>query len=173
MVIASLLSHGFGQRLKGRGAADVRGGVCTFTVCSCVAQEWLLYYLNILKRFNAMAIRWLGLVFFWKLSIVKYYYYYFSHLFWYVQLKQSLKGIVHPKMKCAHSPNVVKSFLCQQQNKIIKYLTVVLDFHSIYFSYFESHWLPSTVWLPTLFKISSFVLNRRKTRTGLEQREFE
>jgi len=33
--------------------------------------------------------------------------------------------------------------------------------------YHWSQWCPSTVWLPTFFKISSFT--RRKTHTGLER----
>jgi len=39
--------------------------------------------------------------------------------------------------------------------------------------YYGSHWGPLTVWLPTFFKIPSFVLSRRQTRTGFEQLEAE
>ncbi len=48
-------------------------------------------------------------------------------------------------------------------------MLVDIDVHSIFFPYYGSQWLPATVWLPTFFKISSFVFNRRETHTGLEQ----
>jgi len=55
-----------------------------------------------------------------------------------------------------------------------KQLMDPIDFHSIFFSYYGSQWGPSNVWLPTCFKISSFVLNRRKKLLQvLEQLEGE
>jgi len=40
--------------------------------------------------------------------------------------------------------------------------------------YYGSQWVPSTVWIPTFFKISSFVFHRKKEiHTGLEQYDGE
>jgi len=44
---------------------------------------------------------------------------------------------------------------------VTKPLTGPFDFH-IYFSYYVSQSVQLTVWLPTFFKISSFVFSRRK-----------
>ncbi len=41
---------------------------------------------------------------------------------------------------------------------VIKQLIVAIDFHCIISPYYRSQWLPSTIWLPTFFKISSFGL---------------
>ncbi len=38
----------------------------------------------------------------------------------------------------------------------------IIDFHSIFFSYYGSQWCPKTSWLQTFFKISSFVFSRTK-----------
>ncbi len=44
---------------------------------------------------------------------------------------------------------------------IIKQLLVAIDsFFFVCFFIYENQWLPATVWLPTFFKISSFVINR-------------
>jgi len=44
---------------------------------------------------------------------------------------------------------------------VTKLLMDPIDFHCIFFSY-GSQWGPSTVWLLTFFKISSFVFSNRK-----------
>jgi len=44
-----------------------------------------------------------------------------------------------------------------------KHLIYPIDFHSISFPTMEVNGGSSTVWLQTFFKISSFVLSRRKT----------
>ncbi len=52
------------------------------------------------------------------------------------------------------------------QNNFSKQLTeqlpVAIDLNSMVGKNYGSQWLPSTVWLPTFFKISSFVFDRRK-----------
>ncbi len=45
---------------------------------------------------------------------------------------------------------------------IVVHLMVAIDFH-IFFPYYESQWLPSTVWLTTFFKIYFFVHQKTKT----------
>ncbi len=44
---------------------------------------------------------------------------------------------------------------------VTKQLTVAIDLHSIFPPYYGSQWIPSTVWLLTFFKMSSFVLKIR------------
>jgi len=60
------------------------------------------------------------------------------------------------------------SFFCWTQKKIFwrmsvtKQLTVAIEFHIGKKKYHWSQWLPSTVWLPIIFKIYSIVSNKRK-----------
>ncbi len=83
----------------------------------------------------------------------------------------TLKGQFTQKWKLCHHLLTPKLFLsCMNcflllntiYNDILKkvgnQLPVATDFHS----FFQSQWLPATVWLPTFFKISSFEFNRRK-----------
>ncbi len=44
------------------------------------------------------------------------------------------------------------------------YMMEPIDFHGMGKKYNESQWVPSTVWLPTFFKISYFMSNRRKSK---------
>ncbi len=66
------------------------------------------------------------------------------------------------------SERVWVSFFCWTQKKIfwrmlvIKQLLVPIELNSIFSPYYGSQWLPAIVWLPTFFKISSFVFNKRK-----------
>ncbi len=41
---------------------------------------------------------------------------------------------------------------------VTKQLTVAIDFHSMEKTYYESQWIPSTVWLPT-FKVNILCQN--------------
>jgi len=67
----------------------------------------------------------------------------------------SFKGIVHTKIK-------------------ITSWTQFIDFHSLINFYYGSQWGPSTVWLPTFFKIYYFVCVREKEiHTVLEELEGE
>ncbi len=92
--------------------------------------------------------------------------------------KWRFKGIIHSH--CHHLPTLhlfwtcMSFFFCSAQKKIFwrmlvtKQLMVAIDFHGI-FSILGSQWLPSTVWLPAFFKISSFALNniRHSYRLGM------
>ncbi len=89
----------------------------------------------------------------------------------------SLKGIVHPKMKILSSfthhqvvPNLYECLCsaehkgryseeCGKQSSSGAPLTSIVFF----FSYYGSQWCPKTAWLQTFFKISSFVFGRTKT----------
>jgi len=48
------------------------------------------------------------------------------------------------------------------QRKIFWRTIGTFDFHNIYFFYYGSQWCQATVWFQSFFKISSFVLSRRK-----------
>jgi len=50
----------------------------------------------------------------------------------------------------------------------IKQLMVAIDFHNMFFFFYGSQWLLSTIWLSTFFKIS-LVQQKIETHTGLEQ----
>ncbi len=77
----------------------------------------------------------------------------------------SLKGIVHPKMKIVSSfthpqvgPNLYEC-LCSAEHKGryseeygIQKFWGTIDFHCICFSYYGSQWCPKTAWLQTFFK---------------------
>ncbi len=54
---------------------------------------------------------------------------------------------------------------------VAKQLTVAIDFHNMKKKYNGSQWLPSNIWLPTFFKISSmqYVQHKKEAHTGLEQ----
>ncbi len=57
---------------------------------------------------------------------------------------------------------------------VTKQLLVPSDFHIYIFFYYQSQWGPATVWLPTFFKISSFVFSTRiKINTGSVQHDSE
>jgi len=82
-----------------------------------------------------------------------------------------LKGVVPPKMKILssftkHSPSgcpkpVQFSVICWTRKKIFWKVLVARQLTSIAGKKaYGSQWGPKTVWLPTFFKISSFVFNR-------------
>ncbi len=55
---------------------------------------------------------------------------------------------------------------------VIKQLMVLTDFTLVFFPYYGSQWLPSTVQLHTFFKIIFFCVQQRKEiHTGLKQHE--
>jgi len=82
------------------------------------------------------------------------------------------KGIVHPKKKIViiYSPSscskpVQYEFLSSAEHKRRcgnQQLMDPIDFHMVIKINYGSQWGPSTVWLLTFFKISYFVLSRRK-----------
>ncbi len=96
---------------------------------------------------------------------------------WTLECFDSLKGIVQPKMRILALFTLIPSScskpvwiyffycFCWAQKKtfwrmlVTKQLLVAIDFHSIFFPYYGSQWLPSIVRLPTFFKTSSFVFN--------------
>jgi len=65
------------------------------------------------------------------------------------------KEIVHPKINIFFSVRV--SFFCWTRKK--PFWKMLVNKQS---KYYRSQWLPSAVWLQTFFKISPFMLNRRK-----------
>ncbi len=67
------------------------------------------------------------------------------------------KGIVHPKIQIVIIFSVRVYFFCWTQKK--PFWKMLVNKQS---KYYRSQWLPPAVWLPTFFKISPFVLNRRK-----------
>ncbi len=80
---------------------------------------------------------------------------------------KKLTSIVQKKIPC--NPMATGSSLITKilQNNFSKQLTeqllVSIDLNSMAGKNYGSQWLPATVWLPTFFKIYSFVFDKRKT----------
>ncbi len=84
----------------------------------------------------------------------------FPYMIYYIPC---LKGIDHKKKKICHNLLI-----------IYKHLALAIDYDNME-EYYESQWLLSTGWLPTIFEFFIFfVLNgENKTHTVLEQEEGE